>query len=286
MLAEVEVLHPGLFSSIQDKGRFGFMGYGVPVSGPMDSYAAKMANLLLKNPENSAVMEITQMGPKLRFSETAVIAITGANLSPTVNGEAVENNQLIVINAGDVLQFGKRIFGCRTYLAVKGGFQTEEVLKSRSWYQDITSFARLEKGMKLAYPVSAGEGIVEAHATIRSGSYISTSAIEAFSGPEFDRLSASEKERLENFRFSPGNDNDRMGIQLSELFPNKLKAILTAPVLPGTVQLTPSGRIIVLMRDGQTTGGYPRILQLSQKGINTLAQKVPGDSIYFAIKTK
>lgn len=286
MLAEVEVLHPGLFSSIQDEGRFGFMKYGVPVSGPMDNYAAKMANLLVKNPENSAVMEITQMGPKLRFSDTGLIAVTGANLSPMINGEAVENNQLIVIQAGDVLQFGKRIFGCRAYLSIKGGFHTEEVLKSRSWYQDITSFARLEKGMKLAYPVSAVDGILETHATVRSGSYISTSALEAFPGPEFDRLSTSEKEKLENFRFSPGNNNDRMGIQLSEPFPNKLKAILTGPVLPGTVQLTPSGKVIVLMKDCQTTGGYPRILQLSQKGLNTLAQKVAGESIYFEIKTK
>lgn len=286
MLAEIEVLHPGLFSTIQDKGRIGFMGYGVPVSGPMDTYASGMANLLLKNHENAAVLELTQMGPKLRFSETTAIAITGANLSPMINEKSVGNNQLIKINAGDTLSFGKRIFGCRGYLAVLGGFQTEEVLKSKSWYEGISSFGRVEKGMKLPYGTHDQIRIEETHTTVKSGEYFSLSEIEALPGPEFDRLKPEEKCQLQNNLFSIGRNNDRMGIQLTESFPNNLEAILTAPVLPGTVQLTPSGRIIALMKDGQTTGGYPRILQLTEKGINSIAQKVTGDRFRFILKKK
>src|SRR6056297_2703027 len=128
MAAELEVLQPGLFTSIQDRGRFGFMQYGVPVSGAMDSYAAGLANLLLKNQPDAAVLEITQAGPKLRFSEATAITVTGAELSPVLNGRAVENNHVLQVNAGEILSFGKRKFGARAYLAIQGGIFTEKFL--------------------------------------------------------------------------------------------------------------------------------------------------------------
>lgn len=286
MLAEVEILHPGLFTSVQDNGRYGFMQYGVPVSGAMDSYSSKMANLLLNNSENAAVMEITQMGPKVRFGAATAIAITGAVLSPEVNGKPVENNHVINLKAGDVLQFGRRALGCRAYLAVKGGFQTPEVLKSRSFYEGVTSSYRLEKGTKLPYQALLISEMVNSYATVKEGEHLSAERIEVLPGPEFDKLTSSEVEKLKNSEFSLSKYSDRMGFQLSEVFPNKLEAILTSPVLPGTVQLTPSGKIIVLMRDAQTTGGYPRILQLTERGVNTIAQRIPGEKVGFDIKNE
>ncbi|SDL09100.1 biotin-dependent carboxylase uncharacterized domain-containing protein [Salinimicrobium catena] len=286
MSAEVEVLHPGLFTSIQDGGRYGFMKYGVPVSGAMDSFSSKMANLLLNNPEDASVMEVTQMGPKVRFSAATAIAITGAVLSPEVNGKPVENNHVIDINPGDVLQFGRRILGCRAYLAVRGGFQTPKVLKSRSFYEGITSVYRLVKGMKLPYDAEASGELVNSYAAIKQGEHLSAVKVEVLPGPEFDRLISSEAEKLKNSEFTLSKYSDRMGFQLSEVFPNNLEAILTSPVLPGTVQLTPSGKLIVLMRDGQTTGGYPRILQLTERGINIIAQRIPGEKFQFGIKNE
>lgn len=282
MMAEMEVLHPGLFCSIQDLGRFGFMEFGVPVGGGMDSGAMKMANLLLKNDENSAVLEITQLGPKLSFSAETQIAFTGALLSPKLNGVAIDNNKLYVIKEGDVLSFGKRKMGCRAYLAIKGGFKTEVVLKSRSWYDGLTSFSKLEKGLKIPYESISVES-PEYYSGIKIGESVTSYEIEAYLGPEADKLSAEVLKILETREFTIDVNNNRMGIQLVEAVENSLKPILTGPVLPGTVQLTPSGKLIVLMRDGQTTGGYPRVFQLSEKGINTLAQKVMGEKIKFQL---
>lgn len=280
MMAEMEVLHPGLFSSIQDMGRFGFMEYGVPVSGVMDSNALRVANLLLENSEDAAVMEITQMGPKLSFSEVTQIAISGAHLSPAINGQPIENNKAYTIFKDQILSFGKRTNGCRCYLSVKGGFSTEKVLDSRSWYDGLTEFLKVEKGMRIPYE-TIKNGFPENYSGIRSGDYIDSTVVEAFPGPEFEKLSEAQKRILFESEFSLGQNNNRMGIQFGETLENTLKPILTGPVLPGTVQLTPSGKLIALMRDGQTTGGYPRILQLSENGINTLSQKVTGEKIRF-----
>ena len=283
MKAEIEVLQPGLLSTIQDRGRRGFLQYGVPISGPMDSFSAGMANLLLKNDPDAAVLEITQLGPKLLFSEPTQIVICGASLSPKVDGEPVANNEVIEILSGSVLSFGRRIEGGRTYLGIKNGFQTEVVLNSRSWFQGITEASRLEKGMRLKYNVFS-EGLVEKNASVKEKAEIFSEEIEAFPGPEYDLLSAEEKKELIKRPFSVNKNNNRMGIQLDEELQNNLEPILSSPVIPGTVQLTASGKMIVLMRDAQTTGGYPRILQLSEKGINTLAQKVQGEKIRFQIK--
>ena len=281
-MAEVEILQAGLFSSIQDRGRFGFRKYGVPTGGAMDLQAAGMANLLLSNEPTAAVLEITLQGPKMRFSGPVQIAISGADLSPHLDGKPLENNRLYKVEAGQVLSFGKRKTGYRAYLAIKGGFQTTLVVGSKSWSPGITALCRLEKGMKLPFlegEVSTGSS----YSAVKTIKYLTSQVIEAFPGPEFQLLNASEKDVLQKGHFSAAKESNRMGIQFQEKMENSLDPILTGPVLPGTVQLTPSGTLIALMRDGQTTGGYPRILQLSESGINTLAQKLPGENIQFKI---
>ena len=282
MKAEIEVLQPGLFSTIQDSGRKGFLKYGIPMSGVMDLYAAKMANLILRNSPDSAILEITQMGPKLKFSDPVKISICGALLSPKINNFPIENNRVYNIEAGDELSFGKRQLGCRAYLAISGGFKTEKVLKSRSWFEGVTDNFKLHKTKNLPYE-STNESKIERNASIKFISeYLMTSEIEVFPGPEFDLLTESEQEILRTRNFSIDKNNNRMAIQLQEIMGNTLKPIITGPVLPGTVQLTPSGKLIVLMRDCQTTGGYPRVMQLSETGMNKIAQKIIGDSVNFA----
>ncbi|HSI69873.1 MAG TPA: biotin-dependent carboxyltransferase family protein [Gillisia sp.] len=284
MKGRIEVLQPGLYSTIQDRGRFGFKKFGVPGSGAMDSYAATIANLLLQNNPDGAVLEITQMGPKLKFSSAVKIVITGANLSPRVNNSEIKNNKIYLMAAGDVLSFGKRELGGRSYLGIAGGFQTEEILKSRSWLKDITQYFRLEKGMKLDYNSVVQKGVETVSSVKIKSGYLNDNNLEVSTGPEFDQLSETEKENLFNTEFHIGRNNNRMGVQLEEKIENNLKPIITGPVVPGTVQFTPGGRLIILMRDCQTTGGYPRILQLSEFALNVLAQKVEGDTINFMEK--
>lgn len=281
-MAEIEVLQPGLFSSIQDQGRFGFRKYGVPVSGPMDGEAATMANLILQNDKKDGLLEITLQGPKMKFSGATQIVICGAQLSPVLDGVELQNNRRHNVEHGQVLSFGRRTAGCRAYLGVKGGFNSEKILGSLSWCPGITKYTRLEKGMRLLYP-ETGIKHSENYSAVRFQEEKTSDELLAFPGPEYDLLSTSEKNKLQKSPFSIGKDSNRMGIQMEESFRNELKPIITGPVLPGSVQLTPSGRLIVLMRDCQTTGGYPRVLQLSDAGINRLAQRIPGEKIRFQL---
>ncbi|AVR47544.1 allophanate hydrolase [Christiangramia fulva] len=281
MKAEIEILQPGLFSTIQDNGRFGFMEFGVPVSGVMDKYAAKIVNLLLGNPVDAAVMEITLQGPQLKFHTAINICLSGADLSAAVNGNPVKRNELLQVENGDVLKFGKRKSGFRAYLGVSGGFDTEKVMNSRSWYRGITRNFKLEKNYFLKiheFPLKTRS----TNASIKvDENYLFDKSIDAFPGPEFDKLSEEQQEEIFKVYFSLEVSSNRMAISFAEKFSNEIEPILTGPVLPGTVQLTPAGNVIALMQDCQTTGGYPRILQLSEFGKQVLSQKMPGEKIRF-----
>ncbi|WP_333474133.1 biotin-dependent carboxyltransferase family protein [Zunongwangia sp. HRR-M8] len=280
----MKVLQPGLFSSIQDYGRFGNMKYGVPASGVMDRYAARTANLMLRNDANDAVLEVTMMGPKLEFTAATKIVISGAFLSPKLNANELENNTVIEISNGDILSFGRRISGCRAYVAISGGFATEEILGSKSWYEGISDHQKLQKGMEIPFTEDALSKIETFAALKFDDKYLRSSKIEVYKGPEFDFLSEEKKSQLEASEFSIDQNNSRMAIQLQEELSNELDPIITGPVIPGTVQLTPSGKLIVLMRDCQTTGGYPRVLQLTSEGIRTIAQKLTNEKIKFLIQ--
>ena len=141
----IKVLSSGFFTTIQDLGRFGFGDIGVPVSGAMDLYSAKLGNSILGNRNSDAVLEITLDKCKLRFDVESIICISGADLSPKLNSKQIPLNSVLVVNKDDTLIFGKSIYGVRSYLAVKGGFQTEIVLKSRSFYKGITNRYILKK---------------------------------------------------------------------------------------------------------------------------------------------
>lgn len=277
----VEVLKDGFYDSIQDLGRVGFQQYGVPYSGTMDHYAASLANGLLGNNKNDAVMEITMTGPKLKFHCNTVICISGASLFPMVNESVIENNKVIQISKNDILSFGKLNYGFRCYLAVLGGFLTEQVFNSKSMYQGITKTFKIKKNDLLPIFENTMQ-LNEKYATIKPNtSYLQTKTINVFKGPEFDKLSENQKKQLFSKEYTVSKNNNRMAYQLEESLENKLKPIITSLVLPGTVQLTPSGKLIVLMRDCQTTGGYPRILQLEEKALDVLAQKFSGQQIRF-----
>lgn len=281
MKGKIEVLQPGLYSTIQDSGRFGFRKFGVPGSGALDSYAATMANLLLQNHPDDAVLEITQMGPKLKFSSAVRIVVTGADLSPKVNNIPIENSKVHFLGNGDILSFGERKLGARCYLGVAGGFKTQIILQSRSWYKGITPNFRLEKGMELEYDTSPQIPTVTTSAVKIKSSYLNLNNLDVSPGPEFHKLPENIKKQLFTVEFHVSRNNNRMGVQLEEKIENDMEPIITGPVVPGTVQFTPAGRLIILMRDCQTTGGYPRILQLNDFALNVLAQKVEGDAVRF-----
>lgn len=280
----VEVISPGLYSTLQDKGRFGFRRFGVPVSGAMDQQSATLANLILNNSPDAAVLEITISGPRLLFQSDTIICLTGADLSPLLNDVSFPTNQPGKVTENSILSFGKPVQGCRAYLSVKNGFQTPVVLGSRSYYAAVTSQGVIKKGDRLPIdPYSSGLPLQSA--VKNNDNLFESDTISCSEGPEFGLLNEQSKELILNSRFTVSRENNRMGYRLIGEpleYPSGYN-MLTSAVMPGTVQLTPSGQLIVLMRDCQTTGGYPRVLQLSQTGINQLAQKLAGDTIAFAV---
>jgi len=279
----IKVLKAGFYATIQDRGRVGFASIGVPVSGAMDMYSAEIANSLLNNDLDDAVLEITFGGTMLQFLNDTFIAISGANFNPVLNQENLKQNKRIKVRKGDILSFGNFNLGVRSYLAVKGGFQTTKVLKSRSQFKNITKDFRIKKDELLTIK-SYSEDLKSTNAFVKVNSnHFTSTSILCFEGPEFYLLSEEQKQLLFNTVFSISSDNNRMGYRLKETIKNNFFSILTSAVLPGTVQLTPSGKLIVLMRDCQVTGGYPRILQLSEPAISILAQKKTNSELTFRL---
>ncbi|EKF56199.1 allophanate hydrolase subunit 2 [Galbibacter marinus] len=279
----IEVLKTGFLTSIQDRGRYNHRHHGVPISGVMDEISANMANALLGNSIEDAVMEITLSGPELLFESDAIITLCGAFMSPTINEKELLNDEVYHIKAGSVLKFGRPSRGIRCYLAVSGGFQTEFVLGSRSWYSSVTPVESLYVGMHL--PLSKKSGLKkDSGSRVNSGHNYNSNIIEVEKGPEFNLLSEHHKAQLLNGIFNISKQNNRMAYQLKQQILKHSYSILTSSTLPGTVQLTPSGKLIILMKDAQTTGGYPRILQLTDASIALLSQKSTSDEVDFVLK--
>ena len=280
----LKVLKAGFLTSIQDKGRVGFASIGIPVSGAMDSYSADLANSILNNSLEDAVLEITLGGCKFEFLEKTAICISGSDFSTTINNKSIPLNKRIVIYENDILSFGKVNYGVRSYIAVKGGFLSEKKLGSRSFYPNITKNFLIKKNDMIDYN-SYDTSLSASKASIKiNKNHFESEIIECFRGPEFDFLNKEQQDKLLVQSFSISKDNSRMGYKLNEIVENNFAQILTSAVLPGTVQLTPSGKLIVLMRDCQVTGGYPRVLQLTENSINTLAQKTTNHKIQFVLK--
>jgi len=279
----ISVLTAGFYTTIQDLGRVGFAHIGVPVSGVMDGYSAQLANQLLSNSKQDAVLEITFGTCRFLFEEPQLICITGADFSPRIDDVSVALNMPLYVEKGTVLSFGKQQYGVRTYVAVKDGFTSEKVLESRSFYKGVTKEMLLKKGDQLQV-ANLTKIVSKTFASVKvNKAHFSSKKLCCYEGPEYHLLSESQKNTIQKTLFTISKDHSRMGYRLEESIKNNLSSMLTSAVLPGTVQLTPSGELIVLMRDCQVTGGYPRVLQLTNAAIDMLAQKTTGDQFRFEL---
>ena len=274
----IKVLDPGLFSTIQDNGRYGFRNIGVPYSGFMDKESASIANKILGNEVNESLLEITLMGPTLLFNNNYTLTITGGDFNPTINDKKIELYKPIDVKLGDILKINQTSNGARCYLAFLGGIACEKYLGSKSSSKNITPTYFLKKGDEIKVSNNNKLNFVVNHKLkLKTSSFLNV-----FSGPEFSILKKDSLHNLFNKEFTIGINN-RMAYNLTEQIQTKSKSIISSPVLPGTVQLTPSGNIIILHRDCQTTGGYSRILQLNEKSLNNLSQLKNFDKIKFKL---
>ncbi len=274
MKAKLKIIHAGTFASIQDKGRSSYAKYGVPRSGFIDKKSAQRINKILGNKQNAAVLEWTQIGPILQFTKATQIVLSDTTNKTTLNGEPLRAKEIIEVPEGGLLNLGYNPKVVYSYLAIKEGFQTKRVLQSRSMQKGITKSDLLHSKSKLYYQAQQLKISFFKKPTFslhQPFTDLLARTIDCFPGPEFDLLTEDELQGLEQY-FTLSTQRNRMGIQLTELLPNALPSMLSVPILPGTVQLTPSGKLIVLSQDCQTTGGYPRILHLPEKSLAQLSQ--------------
>ena len=274
----LKVIEPGLYSSIQDNGRFGYRNIGVPHSGFMDQECANIANYILGNNETDSLIEITLKGPTLLFNDNYTISITGGDFNAILNNEKINMYNPVEVKLGDMLKFSHTKNGARCYLAVSGGIDIKKLLGSRSLYKSITESYCLRKGDEIKIlNKSNKKKLNQSKLTFNIDNYI-----YAFKGPEFSVLDQKSLNKLFKNEFEIGVNN-RMAYNLEDKIQTGVKSIISSPVLPGTTQLTPSGNIIILHRDCQTTGGYSRILQLDEKSLNNLSRFKLGEKIKFKL---
>ncbi|MEM6724712.1 MAG: biotin-dependent carboxyltransferase family protein [Bacteroidota bacterium] len=279
----IQFLKPGLFTNIQDLGRPGHQEFGVPVSGAMDQQSAQLANEMVGNPTNSPVFEITLLGPTMQFHHSATISFTGGRIEAFADGEPLANYQSHQIRAGTRLRFGRVLTACRTYLAIRGDWQIQRWLGSGSWHDQNTtpdSWIRKDQIMTIS-----NKGPFEQSIQLSAPAINLKHPFRLLSGPEYDLLTLQQIKELETRPFTVEPVSNRMGYRLT---PNLVMdqpnpPMLSSGVLPGTVQLTPSGQLIILMADAQTTGGYPRIGIVHSSDIDRLGQVRPGQPIRWTL---
>jgi antagonist of KipI len=287
----------GFLTTIQDGGRKGYLQYGVGCGGAMDSYSMKLANILVANDENEPILEITQAQHRFKFLNDAVIAFTGGGLQPTMNEKPLALFQPLFIPAKTIIECRQPVTGFRLYMSLAGGFEAGTFLNSYS--TDVTVreggfYGRaLKKGDELHSRKKLNAIQEQLKKVLEKSSFAfnhyftinHNNSIRVFHGAEWNYLTDEAKQKISSTHFAVLPQSSRMGYRLlgEQLQTIKPCDIISSPVTQGTVQLTSSGELIVLMADAQTIGGYPRILQVAAADLPIMAQKKPGDQIQFEI---
>jgi antagonist of KipI len=294
----IVVVKPGMLTTLQDRGRRGCAALGVGVAGPMDDVALRLANALVGNAD-AAALEISMLGPRLRFDRDAIVALTGADFDVRINARAAGMWRPLQVGAGAVLECGVARRGARAYLAVAGGFAVAPVLGSAA--SDVNARLGPFGGRALAagdtLAIVAGTVVDSASAAANRRSRMAAWSLDPrpwfdidparplrlMRGAHFDALDAASRKALFAQEFRIGADSNRAGFRLDgpRLALAAPLELASEPVAFGTLQLPPGGQPIALMAEHPTTGGYPRIGQIAAIDLPRLAQRRPGDRVHF-----
>jgi len=277
-----------MLTTIQDQGRIGYRAYGMPVSGVMDRYAATMANILVGNEPDAAVLEMTLLGGTFRFPNEAYMAICGADMQGTLNGKKIRNWSAFYVPANSELAFEYAVSGCRAYLAFYGGIAVPKVLGSRSTYtraaigglegRALQADDVIEIGKAAAMPYAARE--LSYHHLPK---YMNEIHVRVILGPQDDLFTAKGLQTLFSSSFTVSSRNDRMGILLEGAKIEHVSGpdIISDALCAGAIQVPGDGLPIIMMADCQTTGGYAKIGFVISPDLSKLAQAKAGDTVTF-----
>jgi antagonist of KipI len=284
----LRVKKAGLLTTVQDLGRPNAIAAGVPPGGAMDRFAHRAANLLVGNDEGAATLECTLSGPELVALENCLVAVTGADFDPRVNGEPEPSWTGMFLSRGDELSFAGRRRGGRAYIAVAGGIGADKWLGSMSTNL-MTTRGGMHGRQLLARDVIAAAG--DARAPAISGRHLglnlrpdySDHTLRAIVGPHIRRLGAEGRKTLFSAEFNVSRDADRMGYRLEgPTLDASGEELLSFGLAAGALQVPRSGQPILLMADHQTAGGYPVVATVASAAMPVAAQLLPGDEVRFA----
>lgn len=291
----VTIIKHGLLDTIQDEGRFGFQHLGINAGGSMDVVAANIANILVGNEKTEPVIELHFPAASFSFREDCLVALTGADFHPVIDDKAISMNTAIIVATKSVLKFNHLVTGCRCYLAVHGGWNAESWLNSYSTNTKISAGGY--KGRVLRkddiieiknakfIPRKAAQNSIVPEVKADTSIFYATKKIRCVAGAEYDWLDKDAKTRFQSSSFTVTPQSDRMGYRLQgeELKLPENFQLLSSAVTTGTIQLLPSGQVIILMADHQTTGGYPKIAHVISADIPKLAQMHANERLEFEL---
>jgi len=287
-VATFEVLEPGILTTIQDLGRFGFSQFGVPPSGALDTFSLRVSNLLVGN-EEEACLEITLMGLRIRALKEVVIAITGGDLSPTLNGESLEMWRTHLLVQDDVIAFKKVSAGCRAYLSAGGGFAVPKIMGSSSTYLS-GKFGGLE-----GRPLRKGDVLYTSNRSsldklgLRFPSDWIPSlerevSLRVIPGPQDHHFTERGFRTLTSSFYEVTPQCDRMGVRLEgpkvERKPDVEESIISEGLISGAIQVPGDGKPIIILTE-LVTGGYAKIATIISTDLQRVAQLKPGDRVKF-----
>jgi antagonist of KipI len=283
-----EIIEGGFFTTVQDLGRYGYQRYGVPVSGAMDLFALRAANLLMGNSSSAAALEITLTGPRIRLLAETVVAVTGADLQPQLDGRRAPSWHPFVAPQGAILSFDGARDGLRAYLAVAGGIDVPVVLGSRSTFARGNLGGFDGRSVQAGDRVRAGQGArsrVEGR-TFPVGlipSYGHDHPLRVLPGPQHDAFSREGFATFLSSTFVVTSKSDRVGCRLDgPRVAHRGTADIVSDGIPfGAVQVAGDGLPMILLADRGTTGGYTKVATVISADLPRLAQALPGDRVSF-----
>ncbi len=286
-MAALLVLRPGMLTTVQDLGRWGRQGSGVPVAGPMDAYSHRRANRLVGNDDNAAALEVTLIGPELRADGDVLCAVAGAEFALSIDGRPVAPQGPFALSSGARLRFGERRAGARAVLAVRGGIDVPADFGSRatSLSAKMGPFGGRALAAGDTLPIGGVPSEAVAHQPIPPLPLPAGGArVRAIKGPHDGMFPAQAVETFFSGRFRVTPQSNRMGYRLAGpvLAHGDAADILSDATPIGSVQVPASGQPILLMADRQTTGGYPKIATVITADLPLAGQLAPGDWIEFA----
>ncbi|MDR7857516.1 biotin-dependent carboxyltransferase family protein [Tissierella sp.] len=286
-MTKIRIIKSGTFTTVQDKGRWGYEGFGISVAGSMDDFASRVANILVGNPEDSAVLESTFLGPEIIFDCDEIISITGGNMSPRINGEPIPKWTSIKVKEGDILSFSPASSGFRSYISFSRGLDIPEIMASRS------TFTRGKLGGYKGRKLENGDEINLGNGELsNTGSYLASSFIPLYGkekeirvimGPQDDYFTKKGIETFLSSKYTISSQADRMGYRLNGPQIEHISGadIISDGIVFGSIQVPGHGFPIIMMADRATTGGYTKIATVITPDLSVLAQMRPGDSINF-----